>query len=68
MGSSKKALLSIGITGSIVTAVCCFTPVLVTILGVVGLSALVGYLDYVLLPALVIFVGIIIYAVLRKSD
>jgi hypothetical protein len=64
--SSKKTLLSIGIIGSIVTAVCCFTPILVVLLGVVGLSALVGYLDYVLLPALAIFVGILLYALLRK--
>jgi hypothetical protein len=33
-------------------ALCCFTPILVILLGVVGLSALTWYLDYVLLPAL----------------
>jgi mercuric ion transport protein len=64
--SSKKALLSIGLTGSIVTALCCFTPILVVLLSAVGLSALVGYLDYVLLPALAIFVGILLYALLCK--
>ena len=64
--SSKKTLLSIGITGSIATAICCFTPLLVLLLGAVGLSAFVGYLDYVLFPALAIFVGIILYALLRK--
>jgi mercuric ion transport protein len=34
--------------------------------GVVGLSAVVGYLDYVLLPALAVFVLITIYAVIRR--
>ena len=68
MRFSKKTLLSIGITGSIVTAICCFTPLLVVTLGVVGFSALVGYLDYFLLPALVAFVGIIFYALLRKTE
>ena len=67
MKSSNKTLLSIGITGSIVTALCCFTPILVVLLGAVGLSALVGSLDYVLLPALVVFVGIIFVALLRKT-
>ena len=68
MRFSKKTLLSTGITGSIVTAICCLTPILVVTLGAVGLSALVGYLDYVLLPALVAFVGIIFYALLRKAE
>ena len=67
MKSSNKTLLSIGITGSIVAALCCFTPILVVLLGAVGLSALVGSLDYVLLPALVVFVGIIFVALLRKT-
>ena len=68
MRFSKKNLLSTGITGSIVTAICCFTPLLVVTLGAVGLSALVGYLDYVLLPLLAAFVGIIFYALLRKDE
>ncbi|MEC4879707.1 mercury resistance system transport protein MerF, partial [Pseudomonas sp. NC26] len=36
--------------------------------GVVGLSALTGYLDYVLLPALAIFIGLTIYAIQRKRQ
>tara|TARA_R110002072_G_scaffold57052_6_gene147030 strand:+ start:3676 stop:3858 length:183 start_codon:yes stop_codon:yes gene_type:complete len=55
-----------GIVGTIIAALCCFTPVLVVLFGVVGLSAVVGYLDYVLLPALAVFVLITIYAVIRR--
>ena len=43
--TSPNRLLKIGLGGSVVAAVCCFTPLLVVL---VGLSALVGYLDYVL--------------------
>ena len=50
---SEKTLLKVGVIGAVVTAVCCFTPVLIILLGTLGLSALVGYLDYVLFPALV---------------
>jgi mercuric ion transport protein len=50
-----------------VAAICCFTPALVVLLGVLGLSQLAGVLDYVLLPALLIFVGLIIFALIRKS-
>ena len=55
---SGNALLTTGIVGTVVAALCCFTPLLVVLLGAVGLSAVVGYLDVVLLPALAIFVGI----------
>ena len=58
--------LKIGVVGSIVAALCCFTPVLVVLLGIVGLSWLVGYLDYVLFPALFIFLGLTAYGLWRN--
>jgi mercuric ion transport protein len=54
-------IMGIGIIGSIVTAICCFTPILVILLGLIGLSALTGYLDYVLLPALGVFLILMAY-------
>jgi mercuric ion transport protein len=64
---NDKSLLKVGVIGTIIAALCCFTPVLVVLFGVVGLSAVVGYLDYVLLPALAVFVLITIYAVIRLA-
>ncbi len=61
-----RRLLRIGIVGTVVAAVCCFTPLLVGLLAVVGLSAVVGWLDYALLPALAIFGGITVYALIRQ--
>lgn len=63
-----KTLLRVGVIGTALVALCCFTPVLFILLGVVGLSALTGYLDYVLLPALAIFIGLTIYAIQRKRQ
>lgn len=60
-------LLKVGVIGTIIVALCCFTPVLVVLFGVVGLSAAVGYLDAVLFPALGIFVVITIFALVRRS-
>ncbi len=60
-------LLKMGIIGTVIIALCCFTPILVVLFGIVGLSALVGYLDYVLLPALAVFILITIYAVIRRA-
>lgn len=59
-------LLRVGITGTVIAALCCFTPILVVLLGVVGLSALAWWLDFVLLPALAVFAGITVYALWRR--
>lgn len=42
--------------GTFLVALCCFTPILVILLGLVGLSAFTPYLDWVLLPALAVMV------------
>ncbi len=48
----------IGGVGTLVIGFCCFTSVLVIALGVVGLSAWLAWLDYVLLPLLFGFIGV----------
>jgi mercuric ion transport protein len=64
---TDSKLLQVGIIGSLIAALCCFTPVLVVLLGAVGLSALVGVLDYVLLPVLAIFIAITVYALWKRK-
>jgi mercuric ion transport protein len=61
-------MLKTGIIGTVIAALCCFTPVLVILLSAVGLSAIIGWLDFVLLPALVIFLAITGYALWKKSQ
>lgn len=61
-----RMLLRTGLIGTTVAAVCCFTPVLVILLGAVGLSAWLGWLDYVLIPALLMFAALTLYALLRR--
>lgn len=61
----SERLLKVGIIGSVIAAICCFTPVLVIGLGAAGLAALVGYLDAVLLPALLVFLVITGYVLWR---
>ncbi len=50
-----------GLWGSIVAAICCFTPVLVIALGFLGLAAITPYLDYVLFPVLALFLILAFY-------
>ena len=61
-------VLKTGLIGSVVAAICCFTPILVLALGFAGLSAWLGWLDYVLIPALLFFLGITAYGLWRRSQ
>ena len=62
----EKTLLRVGIIGAIIAAICCFTPALVILMGVIGLSSVVGMLDIVLLPALAVFLTITGYAFWKR--
>ena len=63
----RPRLLAFATTGSVVTAICCFTPVLVVLLGAVGLSTWLGWLDGVLLPLLGVFIVVTVYAAIAPK-
>ncbi len=65
---NENKLIKTGIVGTVIAALCCFTPVLVILFGAVGLAAVVGYLDYVLFPALAFFIALTIYAVWHRQQ
>jgi len=65
MNDSK--LLRTGSSGAVLAAICCFTPALVILLGFVGLSAIVGWLDYGLFPILFASMGLVAYALYLRS-
>lgn len=56
-----QTYLRVGIVGTVIAAICCFTPILIILLGTLGLSALAIYLDAVLLPVLGVFVLLTIF-------
>lgn len=58
-GASK--CLKVGTWGAVIAILCCFTPVLVVGLGIMGLGVLIPYLDYVLLPVLCLFLILAIF-------
>ena len=64
---TDRKLIATGIVGTVIAALCCFTPILVVLLGAVGLSAWLGWLDYVLLPALAFFAALTVYAAWRRQ-
>ncbi len=64
---NDRRLLRIGLIGSAIAALCCFTPVLVVLVGFAGLSAIVGWLDYGLFPILFAGMGLVAYALFLRS-
>jgi len=47
--------------GSLGAAICCATPILPFILGIIGLAVFTPFLDYVLFPLLGLFVILTLY-------
>lgn len=63
---TNRALLRTGLCGTVIAAICCFTPFLGILFGVLGLSTLMGiWLDFVLLPALLFFAALTGFAAFR---
>ena len=60
-------LLTTGVLGALIAALCCFTPLLVIGLTGVGLSALVGGIDYVVFPIMFTSLGLVAYALYQRS-
>lgn len=56
----RKSMVKAGAIGTVVTAICCFTPVLVILFGLIGLAAVVPMLDFALYPLLASFIGMTI--------
>jgi mercuric ion transport protein len=57
----------LGIGGTILTCLACFTPLAVTLLGVIGMAEWAGYLDYVLFPLLALCVGLLLVGFIRRQ-
>jgi chromate transport protein ChrA len=64
---NDEKLLRRGVAGTVIAMLCCFTPVLVILLGFGGLSAIIGGLDYVLFPILFASLGLIGHALYLRS-
>lgn len=65
--TTDSNMLRTGLVGSIVAALCCFTPLLVMIVAGAGLSAIIGYLDYALFPLLFASLGVVAQALWLRA-
>jgi hypothetical protein len=66
---TPTGLARLGMIGTILTCVACFTPLAVVLLGAIGLARWAGYLDYVLVPLLAVFAALMVIGFARgRSD
>lgn len=65
---TPNKLICTGGAGSVIAALCCFTPILVVALGALGLSAWLGWADYVLFPALAAFLGLTVHGLYLRRE
>jgi len=63
----KVDALKTGLIGTVILALCCFTPILVVTVSAIGLGVITGYLDYILIPSLLFFIALTIYALIKKN-
>lgn len=54
-----RALVTTGVVGGLVAAICCATPLLAIVFGVIGFTAWLAKADYILLPALIICLALV---------
>jgi mercuric ion transport protein len=59
-------LIGVGVTGALLSMLCCLTPVLVILLGALGLTAFVAKLDYVLVPVFEASIALVALALVRR--
>ena len=67
-GRRGEHLFKLGIVGTILACVACFTPAAVTLLGVLGLAASAGFLDYALFPVLGVFLFLLGYSIWQRRQ
>ncbi len=64
---SPQFWITTGIVGALASSLCCITPLAVILLGVAGMGAWTGYIDYVALPSLAFSIGLIGYGFHRRD-
>jgi mercuric ion transport protein len=62
----ERTLIATGAIGAALAAICCATPLLVAVLGAVGLTGWLAKADYVVMPALILCLGLIGFGLYRR--
>ncbi len=61
-----RALITTGVVGGLIAAICCATPLLAIVFGAVGFTAWLANADYILMPALIICLALVGFGLYRS--
>jgi mercuric ion transport protein len=61
-----RTLVTTGAIGAVLAAICCLTPLLVVVFGAIGLTAWLAKADYVLIPALILCLALVVFRYRRR--
>ena len=62
----ESTLITTGAIGAVLADICCATPLLVVVLGAIGLTGWLAKADYVVIPALILCFGLIAFGFYRR--
>jgi mercuric ion transport protein len=65
-GMRDRTLITTGVVGSLIAAICCATPLLAILFGAVGLTAWLAKADYILIPVLIICLALVGFGLYRR--
>ena len=61
-----STLITTGAVGAVLAAICCATPLLVVVLGAIGLTGWLAKADYIVIPTLILCLGLIVFGLYRR--
>jgi mercuric ion transport protein len=56
---NDRSLVTAGVIGTVLAAICCATPLLAVVLGSIGLAAWLVNADYIVIPVLLLAVALV---------
>jgi mercuric ion transport protein len=63
---TDRSLITTGVIGAALAAICCATPLLAVVLGGIGLSAWLAKADYIVMPGLLVGLGLVGLGLYRR--
>ncbi|MGC1694771.1 MAG: mercury resistance system transport protein MerF [Pseudolabrys sp.] len=61
-----RTLITTGVVGGLIAAICCATPLLAIVFGAIGFTAWLAKTDYIVMPALIICLALVGFGLYRS--
>jgi len=65
---NDRSLITTGVIGTVLAAICCATPLLAVVLGSIGLTAWLANADYIVIPVLVLGAALLGLGLYRRHN